>query len=294
VSRVAVVIPTRNRPEQLARCLGALAAAREQLPCPVYVGDSSTTPELRAAVDTVCAEHDGVHVRRHALDGYAAARNHVTRACDGAELLISVDDDVYVEPGALAALVAAYDANADAPWRFVAGTVRWPHGWSEPVHMRPIGYGREVRAGEEGDFVVSALLLYPRELAERLPWPEAISSSEDRFAGYLWRGAGARMVFAPEARATHDEHTGGNSLDVAHMADHVYANLFDAAYAHPRPARVLSYELLGVAFGLKQHRATPWAFARAWARGNRRFVRDRRRLRALARTELPAAGPSRQ
>ncbi len=48
---VAVVIPTRRRPEKLASCLESLEAARARLRFPVYVCDSSPTEEERTAVE---------------------------------------------------------------------------------------------------------------------------------------------------------------------------------------------------------------------------------------------------
>src|SRR5215208_2799652 len=97
VQSLAVVVPTRNRPERLRRCLSALERAQESIPFRVYVGDSSDEAVVREEVQRVCEEFEFVRYLRHTGKNLAAARNFLTQAVP-AELLVSVDDDVYVEP----------------------------------------------------------------------------------------------------------------------------------------------------------------------------------------------------
>jgi glycosyltransferase involved in cell wall biosynthesis len=56
LENVSVVIPTRNRPEKLRRCLAALADARELTPFEAHVCDSSDVTAVREAVRKVCEE----------------------------------------------------------------------------------------------------------------------------------------------------------------------------------------------------------------------------------------------
>jgi glycosyltransferase involved in cell wall biosynthesis len=274
---LAVIVPTRNRPEKLCRCLDALAEARDGLEFPVHVCDSSD-PELAPRVEELCARHSFVELVRHDRRGASAARN-VGTCATRSELVVSVDDDVYVEPGAIEALLRRY--REVGPGSVVAGTVGWSHWWSRPLVMRRIGFGREARPGEPVEFLVSALLLYPRELGLALPWNERLWPYDDRYVSLMWRAAGATLAFAPEARARHDEvHT---KYPVGHEADRIYVNALDGALVSRSPGRLLSFELLGFAACAKKWAGTPrgaWGIVRAWIRGHLALVRDLPALRA--------------
>ena len=65
MENVSVVIPTRNRPEKLRRCLTALADARELTPFEAHVCDSSDAASVREAVRKVCEEFEFVRYHRH-------------------------------------------------------------------------------------------------------------------------------------------------------------------------------------------------------------------------------------
>src|SRR5215211_76796 len=166
---LSVTVPTRNRPEKLERCLRALAKARELLPFEVYVGDSSDTSVVRDMVQAVCEKFEFVHLRHHTGKNSSAARNFCAQMAT-TELLVSVDDDVYVEPEAILRLYKAYQRGKG--WRVVAGSVAWGEVWSEPVVTRWTGWGQAARPEESPNFLISALLLYPRALALTIPWNE--------------------------------------------------------------------------------------------------------------------------
>ena len=276
---VAVIVPTRNRPEKLERCLDALAGARGETRFPVYVCDSSG-PELAPRVADLCDRHDFVKLVRHDRRGASAARNVGTEACN-AELVISVDDDVYVEPNAIDELLRVH-REAGGP-AVVAGSVGWSHWWSAPLVMRRIGYGREARPGEDVEFLVSALILYPRELGLALPWNERLWPYDDRYVSLVWRAAGAKLEYAPDARAHHDEvHT---EYPVPHEADRIYVNALDGLLISRSPRRLLEFELVGFAACAKKWARTPrgaLGIVAAWLRGNRALLRDLPALRETA------------
>jgi glycosyltransferase involved in cell wall biosynthesis len=280
LDHVGVIVPTRNRPDRLDRCLTALAAARGGTEFRAWVCDSSTGDDAERVAEVV-ARFDFAELVRHDRIGASAARNVGTRACR-AELVVGLDDDVYVEPAAIDALLAAH--RAGPPGSVVAGCVEWRDHWeSRPLVMRPIGHARDAEPGEEIEFLVSALLLYPRELGLAFPWNERLWPYDDRWATMVWRLAGAELRFAPEARADHDDvHS---DYPVAHEADRIYANLFDALLVRRSPLWALAYEFVGFAAEAKK-----WArsaggaigIIRAWARGHVALVRDLARLRRLA------------
>jgi glycosyltransferase involved in cell wall biosynthesis len=279
-----VVIPTRNRPGKLRRCLDALADAQIRLPFPVLVCDSSDD-EDHAAVLTVCAMYSFVSVQRHYGTNVGAARNACANyaTCD---MLINVDDDIRVDDDAIVELVKRY-ASSRQPCA-IAGSVAWGGHYSRPVVMRYIGYGRSAEDGEAPSFLVGAFFAYSRELALALPWNERIDSSDDRFMGALWRRHHVHMGYEPLARATHDrDHV---TYDADHQASHIYANLFDATMANRDLKRALAYEFLGFAAGARTYCNTPSRARRylsAWVRGHRKLIRDRVYLREMVNRTLP-------
>jgi glycosyltransferase involved in cell wall biosynthesis len=275
---VAVIVPTRNRPDRLSRCLEALAAAQRVSPCPVYVCDSSRA-ELAPAVKELCDSYPFAHLVRHDRSGASAARNVGTAACRS-KLVVSVDDDVYVTPGAIEALVQEYREQGGGA--VIAGSVEWSHWRSRPLVMRRIGFGREAEPGEDVEFLVSALILYPRELGLEFPWNERLWPYDDRYVSLMWKTAGAKLGFTPEGSARHDEvHT---DYPVPHEADRIYVNLLDSVLVSRSPGRFLGFEFLSFAACAKKWARSPrgaWGIVRAWARGHLAFLRDLPKLRAM-------------
>lgn len=283
---VDVVVPTRNRPDRLARCLASLAEARRLSDFSIVVCDSSDESH-RAEVERIVRSTPAARVHLHSGRNVAAARNACVRAAT-ADLLVNVDDDVYVEPTAIRDLVEAYLRGRDL--RVVAGSVRWGDEWSRPVVMRRIGWGRWALPGERPSFLVGAFFAYPRVMGQAWPWNERIRVSDDRFMGALWRGKGVALEFAPQAKAVHDERHVRYGVD--DQESHVYANMFDALVAEPNLARAICYQVLGFMSGAKAFARSPAGardFVSAWTRGSARFVRDLPRLREMAARPLPSA-----
>ena len=283
---VQAVVPTRDRPAKLAQCLAALTAARELIEFSILVCDSSTTSATRMEVASVCAQCNDVRLIFHQGDNVAKARNTCVWNAT-ADLLVNVDDDIYVQPDAIKLLVEAYLKN-DTPYCVVGGAVAWGGNFSQPVVMRLIGYGRASRQGEEADFLVGALLLYPRSLALALPWNERVRTSDDRFIGAVWRSRHIKILFEPAAEAFHDEQH--NRYSVACQADHIYANLFDAILVKRSLKHFLGFQFLGFAAGAKLYFKKPesaFHFVYYWLLGNAWVARDWTYLRSIVRTELP-------
>lgn len=290
---VAVVIPTRSRPDKLASCLESLEVARKRLRFPVYVCDSSPSEEERAAVLAVCDGFDWVTYEAHEGTNISAARNVCTRAARE-DLLVNIDDDLELEPEAIDRVVARYEEGSGR--RVVSGSVSWGTHWTTPVKTRPIGYGRPPRDGEKPDFITGAFFLYPRALGLAVPWSERIVAYEDIFIGAVWRCHDVEMLFAPDARAYHPELPA--SFDPSRMDEaardqrwRIYVLLFDAIFANPSLRKLVSYETLGFLAGAKLFvfRRPRWTlpFLRSWVAGHLRLFTDRRYLRELVRKEIP-------
>jgi hypothetical protein len=284
--QVAVVVPTRARPELLARCLGALDAARARFQFKGYVCDSSPDTSNRQAVAGVVARYPWAELHPHDGRNLPAARNACARAANE-PLLVNVDDDLVVEPAAIEKLAARYRSGTGR--RVVSGSVSWDGVWTEPMVMRPIGYSRLPRPGEAPSFVQGAFFLYPRAFALAWPWNERIPANDDIFMGAVWRAKGVEMLFEREARALHPElplafdgdRIGDRALD---QHSHIYALLFDAVFANPSAKRALAYETLGFLASAKLYFRRPsWAvrFLRNWVGGHRALLSDRRYLHSL-------------
>jgi mycofactocin system glycosyltransferase len=107
---VTVVVPVRDRPEALDRCLASVGTASPV----VVVDDASRDPGPVAAV---CAAHGARLVRRADNGGPAAARNDGLEEVD-TDLVAFVDSDCVVTPGWLAELTWLFadpDIGAVAP-----------------------------------------------------------------------------------------------------------------------------------------------------------------------------------
>jgi glycosyltransferase involved in cell wall biosynthesis len=282
VLTLSVVIPTRNRPDRLKKCLEALLIARQFISFECCVCDSTQDPSLRQEVETVVEQFQFARYFYHTGKNAAAARNYCAKSASG-DLLITVDDDVYVEPESIKRLHDHYVGLEDKNG-IVSGSVKFGDAFSRPVVMRPNGYGRNAQKEELFDFVVSAFLLYPRAVIERYPWNERIKSSEDRLMGSLWRRAGVEMHFLESAKAIHDVNL--NSYDVAHQRSHIYANLFDAIFVRKSIYWLFCFEFLGFAAGAKkyfQRRSEAFAYIDAWYLGHKDFIHDWDYLQKLGR-----------
>jgi len=114
---VAIVIPARDRPELLARCLSRVGPAREL----VVVDDGSRDS---AAIASVAGAAAAVVVRQQRATGPAQARN-AGAAATSAPLIAFVDSDVRTDPDWLSGLIGHF---ADPRVAAVAPRVSVPAG----------------------------------------------------------------------------------------------------------------------------------------------------------------------
>jgi glycosyltransferase involved in cell wall biosynthesis len=203
---LSVVIPTRDRPELLARAAARVLAALGPDDELIVVDSASRDPAAVAAVvadpraKVVRAERPGATVARNT--GWRLARH---------DLVGFVDDDVEVDPGWADALVACWKADPDLA--FVTGRIRIPAGQGTlAVAIKddptPASFTR-VDAGLLGH---SASLAVPRErLAEVGGFDESLGPGSrfreaddvDLFDRLLATGRVGR--YEPAADATHDQ-----------------------------------------------------------------------------------------
>jgi len=107
--RVTVVIPNWNGARWLERCLRSLQA-QEGADCEIVVVDNGSTDDSLEIVRRHCPEARCLELKKNA--GFAAAVNAGILAARG-ELVALLNNDTAVEPGWLAALVAAMDRHPE-------------------------------------------------------------------------------------------------------------------------------------------------------------------------------------
>jgi glucosyl-dolichyl phosphate glucuronosyltransferase len=203
---VAVVVPTRDRPDQLARCLAAL---RPQLLAgdELIVADSAS--RARDAVARVASDA-GARLVRCELPGASRARNTGWRAAK-APWVVFVDDDMVVRPGWLEALRPLQDLDGVA---FAGGRTVAPQSSSgTPASITLVSPPEVLRRGVRGPLAGSNNLAVRREALERVGgfderlgpgagWLDAGEDLEllDRLLEQGWTG---RHV--PSALAEHEQ-----------------------------------------------------------------------------------------
>lgn len=106
---VSVVVPTRNRAESLARCLGSLIELEYPQLEIIVVDNAPTGDETKE-----CVERFGTRVRyvREDTPGASAARNRGLREARGA-IVACTDDDVLVDRFWIRALVDCFERHPD-------------------------------------------------------------------------------------------------------------------------------------------------------------------------------------
>lgn len=199
---MSVVVPTRNRPELLRQLVDSILAG-DSVPAEIVIADQSADPiELTST-------RDGVTIRHLRLSQVGASHGrNAGVAVAQHELIAFVDDDIVVEPGWLARLVAALE---DAPFgSAVTGTVRSGASvGSSPSVTRRTQF--EVFAGRPGQdplcggnmAVHRAALEQVGIFDERLGGGARFPAAEDNDLGFRLLESGREIRFVPDAVVHH-------------------------------------------------------------------------------------------
>jgi glycosyltransferase involved in cell wall biosynthesis len=269
---VSVVLPTRDRPELLERCLASIATALRP-PDEVIVVDSASRDTRVARV----AARAGARVLRCDRPGVDRARNAGWRAASH-DAVLFVDDDVTVDRGWADALAGALDAAA-----FVTGRISVPDDQldtARPVAIKDDDEPAVLDASTSGTLGHSASLAVWRAVLESVGGFDESLGAGARFQSApevdlfdRLFAAGFKGRYEPSARAWHEQWR--TPRDKVHL---------DWRYGVGTGARVVKL--------LRTDRRRAAAVARdaAWDRGVRRAATDLRRgyrlgaATALART----------
>lgn len=181
VAAVTVVVPTRDRPDQLASCLASLREALHDGD-ELVVADSASVDAPGVAAVAAAA---GARLVRCDRPGVGRARNAGWRA-GSCPVVLFTDDDVVVDVGWRDALATAIGASDDLG--FVTGRILPPEG-EQP--SRDIAIKRDEQAAtydarSVGNLGHGASLAVRRDVLERIGgWDESM-------------GTGGRFGAAPE------------------------------------------------------------------------------------------------
>jgi glycosyltransferase involved in cell wall biosynthesis len=264
-AEISVVVPTRNRPESLRRCLAALAAQTvgERLEV-VVVDDGSDDAEL---VASIVREAPAARFVRESGRGPGAARNAGVRAACGAVVCLT-DDDCEPAPAWAATMADAIRAGAEV----VAGETTDVPASRYEAASRVVT--RSIARTGRTPFAASNNVAATARLLEELPFDERYTDAagEDRDWCARLVAHGYTIERAPATVAHHQQPTLGGYLG-RHARYGRGAFRYHRAGRRPRPferpgfyARLLGDGFregpaVGVLVGLAQL-ATAYGYAR--------------------------------
>jgi glycosyltransferase involved in cell wall biosynthesis len=199
----SVIIPSYNRPEQLAACLEAVVAQEDDAPFEVVVVDDGS----RVPLADVCARFgDRVRCVRQENAGPAAARNRAVREARGAFLAFT-DDDCRPRPGWLHALRRAHDGVVH---RIVGGVIEngRPRDPFATASQDLADYLYDYYGAAEGTapfFTTNNMGCMRAAFLDLGGFDEGFgrNGAEDRDFGMRWREAGRALILCPEAIIDH-------------------------------------------------------------------------------------------
>lgn len=201
MTSVSVVVPTRDRPDALARCLDALSLQRTDAAFEVLVVDDAGEPSRETA--ELVRLHPRARLVRTCGRGAAAARNAGVQAACGAVVLFA-DDDCVPSPTWVGALAGAIEGGADvAGGRTENGVPGDPFvAASEAIRLHLEAWTRD-RAVPP--FLASNNLGCRRALALEVPFDESYAGAggEDRDWCARATSRGARFAYVDEAVVAH-------------------------------------------------------------------------------------------
>ena len=200
----SVIVPTYERPAQLAECLRALA--RQDYPAErfevIVVDDGSAAAPAQLLGEF--REQLDVRLLTQANAGPAAARNRGAAEARG-QFLAFTDDDCAPEPRWLRALAAQF---GETPDRLVGGrtlNALRANPYSETSQLIiEVVYGHYNSDPDGPRFFASNNLAAPAELFRAMNgFDETFNTSEDRELCDRWLARGLRLAYAPEAVVRH-------------------------------------------------------------------------------------------
>jgi glycosyltransferase involved in cell wall biosynthesis len=204
--RLSIALVTRNRPEQLRRCLASLRSQDTQ-PFEVVVSDDGEDSSVAAAIAEEFAARHVAGPRR----GLYANRNAAALACHGTHLR-TMDDDHTLPPGHLQTCLEAVGRDPRALWTCGEQSFIDEKRHTFTAHaaqLHPSGAAQAVEDPDDNWAIADGATIYPREVFEgghRFVEEFGFGSSYLEFGALLYaRGWRSRCV--PDAFVEHHDET---------------------------------------------------------------------------------------
>jgi O-antigen biosynthesis protein len=284
---VTVAVCTRDRPEDLARCLDSIERVAYEDFEVVVVDNAPSTEATRRLVDRRGGRARYVREERPGLDW---ARNRAIAEAAG-EVIAFTDDDVEVDPGWIRALASAF--AADATVAAVTGLVlpgeldteaqvlferyrSFGRGFAPRRIVPPAGGPLAHRYGAAGDYGTGANMAFRCSLFGRIgPFDPALDVGTPTRGGgdlemfFRVLKAGHVLVYEPRAIVRHRHRRSMEALR-GQIEDHgvsfsAYMVRCSLAYPDERPAfiRLAAWWWAKTAFRMLWPKATPsWTLRR--------------------------------
>jgi GT2 family glycosyltransferase len=201
MTTIDVVIPTRDRPEALARCLEALSRQTHPDFRVIVVDDASDPP---ATISLDLRERLALTLIRSGEPGGAARARNIGIAAGSAPYIAFIDDDVWAEAHLLDRHYAAMDGESVVSLGSLAAPPDWtPTLWNRWEWARLEHEYQRMERGENTptfrEFHTGNAFV-PRLLLERAgPFSEELTRAEDVELGIRLQQQGARFVFTRTA-----------------------------------------------------------------------------------------------
>lgn len=205
----SVIVPTRDRPAQLAECLRALARLdypKERFE--VVVVDDGSVNGLPEKLSDEFRESLDVRLLAQANAGPAAARNHGAPVARG-RFLAFTDDDCAPEPNWLRALAARFAEDPDAivGGRTLNALPANPYSETSQLIIEVVyEHFNADRGGDSGGarfFASNNLAVSAERFRAVEGFDRSFRTSEDRELCDRWLARGSRLTYAPEAVIRH-------------------------------------------------------------------------------------------
>jgi glycosyltransferase involved in cell wall biosynthesis len=209
MSKISVVIPTKNRSALLAEAIERIefqTVPKEQYE--VIIIDNDSSDDTRTVLEQAAKTYTNLKFGVQEKPGAAATRNAGLRLAKG-DVILFIDDDVQAEPTLIQAHLDWHDRNPNSS---VIGAVSMPWGDTSDPFLRYLRDHRILNpyTPSKGpiDFsyyhtcnvsTPAQMLLNVGGFNENFK----IYGMEDIELGYRLQSAGCRMVFAADARAVH-------------------------------------------------------------------------------------------
>jgi GT2 family glycosyltransferase len=168
--RVSAIVITRDRPDRACSAIESILSS--DMPVEAIVLDNNSSPLNSRALQDALSDEPAVKLRRSDRNLGCAGGRRKALSDASAELVLFLDDDAELGPGALEELVADLDAHPEALATSAAvllpdGSVQHSGGWLSVEDRR-------VRFGLIGDGLTSADQLPPSGAADWVPGTAAL------------------------------------------------------------------------------------------------------------------------